>query len=161
METDNQEPRTYNQEPNINTPPTPSRGGEEEFEKFYDAYPKHASKARALVEWKDLTGHGLATPEQLIGSAKAFAKAMRTAGRDINFIPTPANYLNGDTWQDYATTTKTRYEWGGITRTWLQANLLSKLPPGVSPDNPEHDFWVLVKTGTPKDQAAQQIIEEA
>jgi hypothetical protein len=77
---------------------TPSLASEDEsFKEFYDeAYPRKKERGRARKAWR--TAVKKATPERIIAAAWAVRKS--TEGKDLQFIPYPASWLNGECWLD-------------------------------------------------------------
>jgi len=66
-----------------------------DFVQFYEAYPRHKDRQGALKAWKRLR----AGERQLaLDTVGAFARAMR--GKDPEFIPYPAKWLNNRRWED-------------------------------------------------------------
>lgn len=152
---------TNENEPNTNTntfitTPLPPSQGEEDFERFYQTYPKHTDLDKAKPLWDSLIEHGLADPETLIAAADVFAKTMRAESKPMKFIPSPARWLHAGTWQDY----QPKPNHTTISDAWIQDNLTLKLPHGTDPWEARRTLINLTKTGTPKEQAAQQILNQ-
>jgi hypothetical protein len=99
--------------PDPNPSPTPERVAQEfeipaflrrkkkepdRFEEFYAIYPLKRDKGHALKAWpKAVT---MATPEQIIAAAKAYAA--QRSGEDDKFTKYPATWLKGMCWLDHA-----------------------------------------------------------
>lgn len=64
-----------------------------EFEEFWNAYPRKEGKKRALSAYKGLSK----TNRQ---AALADIQAGRFNGKEKQFIPHAATYLNGERWRD-------------------------------------------------------------
>jgi len=87
-----------------------------EFSLWYAAYPRHIGKRAAARAWKACLGRVQAAehvdePEAvsiLLETTQRFAKSPK--GRDKQFCPYPATWLNGDRWNDDPA------EWGEASR---------------------------------------------
>jgi len=66
----------------------------DEFEIWYDAYPRHVGRGAAHKAYR--TARKKADAETLLAGAKAAAN--KFAGTDQQFIPYPATWLNGEHW---------------------------------------------------------------
>lgn len=71
--------------------PTP-----DEFAAFWQAYPRRVSKGAARKAWAKAIQK--TSPDTLLAAAKAFARLQ--AGKDEEFIPHAATWLNAERWQD-------------------------------------------------------------
>jgi hypothetical protein len=74
------------------TKPSPPRSaqGDDRFDEFYAAYPRHLDRKDAERAWsKAIKTH---PPDQIIDAAKRYAAACR--GKDAKFIKYPATWLN-------------------------------------------------------------------
>ena len=98
VETDNQEPRTNNQKNFIYNPQTPSGGFEDypiEFEQFWQTYPRKTGKRKAFEAWRKA--------RRKTNNTFLIAKASRYAAdpnREPGYTLTPANWLDGEHWDD-------------------------------------------------------------
>ena len=98
VETDNQEPRTNNQKNFIYNPQTPSGGFEDypiEFEQFWQTYPRKTGKRKAYAAWRKA--------RRETNNTFLIAKASRYAAdpnREPGYTLTPANWLDGEHWDD-------------------------------------------------------------
>ena len=98
VETDNQEPRTNNQKNFIYNPQTPSGGFEDypiEFEQFWQTYPRKTGKRKAYAAWRKA--------RRKTNNTFLIAKASRYAAdpnREPGYTLTPANWLDGEHWDD-------------------------------------------------------------
>lgn len=66
---------------------------ENEFQKWYSAYPRKQGVAQARKAWVKATKH--VTPSDLLDATKSYRFAS-----DAQFIPLPASWLNGQRWLD-------------------------------------------------------------
>lgn len=66
------------------------------FDEFWKAYPKKMAKGQAKKAWAKafLLDH----PQEIIDAAKRYAKSQE--GKDKQFIPYPASWLNAERWKD-------------------------------------------------------------
>jgi len=66
------------------------------FEDFWKSYPKKMAKGQAKKAWAKafLLDH----PQEIIDAAEKYAKAQD--GKDKQFIPYPASWLNAERWKD-------------------------------------------------------------
>lgn len=89
-------------------PPTPRKRGEakpkaeesaEGFSEFWDAYPRKASKLRALLAWQKLKPDAQALPAILAGIERD-RRSAQWQRDDGQYIPHPATWLNGRRWED-------------------------------------------------------------
>ena len=98
VETDNQEPITTNQKNFIYNPQTPSGGFEDypiEFEQFWQTYPRKTGKRKAYAAWRKA--------QRKTNNTFLIAKASRYAAdpnREPGYTLTPANWLDGEHWDD-------------------------------------------------------------
>lgn len=96
--TKNQEPRTNNQKNFIYNPQTPSGGFEDypiEFEQFWQTYPRKTGKRKAYAAWRKA--------RRKTNNTFLIAKASRYAAdpnREPGYTLTPANWLDGEHWDD-------------------------------------------------------------
>lgn len=75
------------------------------FERFYAEYPRHEARKKALEAWNRLEPDP-ETQTQILADVKHRAQTV-WLGKDRQFIPLPASYLNGRRWED---------EIGGLSR---------------------------------------------
>jgi hypothetical protein len=68
----------------------------DDFEEFYQAFPKHKGKDAALRAWRSALKR--ADAADLMAGAKRYADARR--GKDPQFTKGPAAWLNGGHWMD-------------------------------------------------------------
>lgn len=96
--TKNQEPITNNQKNFIYNPQTPSGGFEDypiEFEQFWQTYPRKTGKRKAYAAWRKA--------RRKTNNTFLIAKASRYAAdpnREPGYTLTPANWLDGEHWDD-------------------------------------------------------------
>lgn len=84
----------------------PARGGRtvavEGFDTFWAFYPRKTARKAALARWLRLTA---AERGEALLAVEAFARhwqALRAAGKDIEFCPHGATWLNQARWEDAA-----------------------------------------------------------
>lgn len=70
-------------------------GYSQDFEDFYNAYPRKIEKKRAFRVWKARLKEK-ASPKDLIASAENYGKYCRDRGIDINYIKHPSTFLGPD-----------------------------------------------------------------
>jgi hypothetical protein len=68
------------------------------FEAFNSAYPRKAKKGEAAKAYE--RARKLISDELLLSAAEKYAFAYRASGRNPDFIPYPATWLNGRCWDD-------------------------------------------------------------
>ncbi len=66
------------------------------FDEFWEAYPKKMAKGQAKKAWSK--AFILDHPKEIVDAAKRYAKAQE--GKDKQFIPYPASWLNAERWKD-------------------------------------------------------------
>jgi hypothetical protein len=74
------------------------RSEPDRFDEFYNLYPRHEARKKALEAWRRLKP----SPEmcdRIIADLKHRAQTT-WQGKDQQFIPLPASYLNGRRWED-------------------------------------------------------------
>ena len=76
----------------------PSGALENGFEEFWHAYPKKRKKADARAAYGKVLADGLATADELVAGAVAYAAARE--GQDDHYTQHPANWLKGECWND-------------------------------------------------------------
>lgn len=100
-------------EPSLNhSPPTPSgaEGGKGKsdyppaFENWYQRYPRKKSKRDALKAWEKAIKR--IDAQDLNAVTDRFAAWCQREGKDRQFIPYPASWLNSDGWEDDLSETK-------------------------------------------------------
>jgi hypothetical protein len=88
-----------------NTPiiPKPLTDKMEGFDEFWKLYPRHTSKKVAELKWKGLS------PAQKDAAIKALPKHIQGwAGKEMQFIPHPATWLNQRRWEDEVVSDSTK-----------------------------------------------------
>ena len=75
--------------------------------RIYQAYPRKVARAAALRAIERVLQRRLVEPEGLLEAVTAYAKAMRAAGQEQEFIPHCATWMNAGRWED------DRAEWTG------------------------------------------------
>lgn len=100
-----------------------------DFEEWYNVYPRRAAKRAALKAWRSATKR---TPKaKLLDDTRTFAEACIANGTEESYIPYPATWLNRDGWLDEpATQPQAR------TRPAAQ-----RVPAGGNGSNPED--WLI------------------
>lgn len=84
-------PRTFSKEPSVE--PKESR---EQFEEFWEVYPKKVGKDFAQREWDKVTA---STPaEQIVRGAIAYSLAAESV--EPRYVPNPARWLSEGRWKD-------------------------------------------------------------
>ena len=82
--------------PSIEPPLEPSLFNNNYFDEFYSEYPRKVGKGAARKAWAKAIKK--ADVHYIISSASLYAKS--TLGKDKEFIPHPATWLNGERWED-------------------------------------------------------------
>ena len=90
--------RPNGREIKIESSRAPSGALENGFEEFWHAYPKKRKKADARAAYGKVLADGLATADELVAGAVAYAAARE--GQDDNYTQHPANWLKGECWHD-------------------------------------------------------------
>jgi len=67
-----------------------------QFDEFWEAYPKKMAKGQARKAWAKAIKAD--TPQKIIDAAVAYAISQQ--GKDKQFIPYPASWLNAERWRD-------------------------------------------------------------
>ena len=70
----------------------------QDFDLWYSTYPRHIAKISARTAYDRTIKKGLATAEQLLKGAIAYAATV--AGSDPKFTKHPTTWLNGGCWDD-------------------------------------------------------------
>jgi hypothetical protein len=87
-------------------PPISPTGGDlkmEGFDEFWKLYPRHTSRKVAELKWKGLS------PTQKDAAIKALPKHIQGwAGKEMQFIPHPATWLNQRRWEDEVVSDSTK-----------------------------------------------------
>jgi hypothetical protein len=91
----NRSPITHIPEARKQNPPI-SPKGDDGFEAFYEAYPRHEGRGQALKAYR--LAMKKADPPELLRAAQKYRA--RRAGEDPKFTPLPASWLNGERWLD-------------------------------------------------------------
>lgn len=91
--------RTPAPAPNKTIPPTPRAGGGDEFDRFWQAYPKKIGKAAAKRVWsrKRLNAKADLIVQHLEDRVRSDAQWLKNGGE---FIPNPQTWLNRGGWDD-------------------------------------------------------------
>lgn len=76
--------------------PDPGSDDDPDFAAFWSAFPRKIGKGQARVAWR--TAAKRAGPAEIVTAAGKFAASV--AGKDAQFIPHPATWLNGERWAD-------------------------------------------------------------
>lgn len=84
------------------TPPIPSKGADERFEKFWKAYPKHQGKQAALKAFQKLKPSDELL-QTMLTALDVQKHSEQWAKENGKFIPLPATWLNGKRWEDELT----------------------------------------------------------
>lgn len=89
---------------------------DENWIKFWDAYPNKKDRRKALMAWLNALKRGV-SPQLLIEAASAYRDNPR---RDPRYTPHPTTWLNGNRWEDedVAVAPPKRQEPGGQTAPW-------------------------------------------
>lgn len=103
----NHKPLTINQEPIINTPQSPPGGEASEpddldilFDRFWEAYPRKADKAKARKAWQKLKPDADLVDKIVTNIDNRLALGDWCTKSAPQFIPLPTTYLNGKRWND-------------------------------------------------------------
>ena len=92
----NPESESRIQNPNPESETIARRSREEEFDLFWDAYPRHEGKQKARDAFKKVT----APLEVLLDAIEKQKKSAQWTKNDGQFIPHPTTWLNGKRWED-------------------------------------------------------------
>ena len=130
------------------------------FDAAWDRYPAHTgSRERALAAWTALRVGG-EPMGRLYAAVLAYRRAFEHGTVARRHTPSMGRWLSSGAWRDWTPTSERprRYEWGGISREWIDRHIVGLVPDGAFTDAYERDFWASVKTGTPPDRAAGDIV---
>lgn len=85
----------------IKDPPTPQGGdgGGDDFEDFWEAYPKKEARVAALKEWVELSPE-LELMAKMGKALKVQKKTLKWTKEDGRFVPSPATWLKERRWED-------------------------------------------------------------
>jgi len=75
-----------------------------QFEEFYQAYPRRQAKREAETAWRKLN------PDEALRKRLLSDVAKRYRGTETTFIPLPAKYLEGARWNDELIVNRTKAE---------------------------------------------------
>lgn len=91
---------------------------EEDFQMFYDSYPRKRDRKLAFTAYVRARRNGT-THETIMGGVFAYGNECELLQRDSNYIAYPATWLNGERWCDeYQTTVKVRNDnYGRMSKT--------------------------------------------
>lgn len=106
------------------------------FADFWASYPRKADKARAQKAY--LKAADKADPTELNAAAARFAA--RCAGKDLQYVPHPTTWLNGERWNDEDTSTPQDAPGNPWDRFVPPAP-----PPEVADDPAAYQQWMLDK----------------
>jgi hypothetical protein len=94
--------REHQEKPKIRAATPIVRTGEPKgFQEFYDAYPRHDSRATALKAYR--TALHLTSAETLLEGAKRYRDYCAREAKEPRFIKLPASWLNAQAWLDEST----------------------------------------------------------
>lgn len=79
---------------NTSSPATPP----EEFNTFWDTYPKKVAKQAALKAWNKATK--ISNPQEIIDGSKRYAELITQEKTEKQFIKSPDGWLNAGRWDD-------------------------------------------------------------
>lgn len=74
--------------------------GDDAFDRFWSAYPRHEDRKRAQKAFGRILDEGRATAEQLTAGANRYAAQMAEEGRNRTKIKNATTWLDGDCWED-------------------------------------------------------------
>jgi hypothetical protein len=69
------------------------------FDDFWAVYPRRVKKEDARKAWRQVLGKRV-DPERVITAAKAHADRWRAQGKETEFVPYPASWLRGGSYDD-------------------------------------------------------------
>lgn len=69
------------------------------FEVFWNTYPRRTGKGAARKSFLGALGNG-ADPRDIIEAAAVYARNCQNIGKEAQFIPHPATWLNQERWED-------------------------------------------------------------
>lgn len=82
--------------------PLKHEGEPEGFEAFYDAYPRRDARRAAAISFaRALKRHPSYSPEDVAAAAGLYAQQVKAEGREKQFIPMPATWLNQDRFREF------------------------------------------------------------
>lgn len=103
----------------------------EGFSAFWESYPRRVAKGAALKAWK--TAISKTSTETIIEAAKLFAGIQ--AGKDAEFIPHAATWLNAERWQDSDLKPQT------MQHTETTAKIAAKFQVFIAKGTPQWSAW--------------------
>lgn len=68
------------------------------FDIFWQEYPRRIAKKAARMAYQKAIKH--TPPEDIISGAATFASYCERFGKEMQYIPHPATWLNGERWED-------------------------------------------------------------
>ena len=71
---------------------------DEMFDAFWKEYPKRIAKGQARMAWSKACK--VADPNEIVLGALRFAEHTKKLGTEMQYIPYPATWLNGERWDD-------------------------------------------------------------
>jgi hypothetical protein len=72
-----------------------------EFEEFWDAYPRHVAKKDAFAAWKGQKRDKTVDAELVTQSARTYADAMRSLGKEEAYMLHAKTFLNKGRWREW------------------------------------------------------------
>lgn len=98
-------PKDQNQNqraPARGTPRSPRAGSDDDpdFTEFWRVYPRKVAKGQARAAWHKATVTRKTDPARIIKAAMLFGEKITAEGKETEFIPHPATWLNGERYDD-------------------------------------------------------------
>lgn len=72
----------------------------DDFNSFWQAYPKQVGKGKAFEEWRKLSGNGIPPLEEILASLKLHTLSTQWTKDNGQFVPLPATWLHQRRWDD-------------------------------------------------------------
>ena len=97
---------------------------------------------------------------RLYAAVLAYRRAFEHGTVARRHTPSMGRWLSSGAWWDWTPTCERArgYERGWISREWIDRHIVGLVPDGAFTDAYERDFWASVKTGTPPERAAGDIV---
>lgn len=72
----------------------------DDFNSFWQAYPKQVGKGKAFEEWRKLSGNGIPPLEEILNALKLHTQSTQWTKENGQYIPLPATWLHQRRWDD-------------------------------------------------------------
>lgn len=128
------------------------------LDSLWHTYPVPGLKADAAAALE--TALADTDVQTLYAACVAYTRAVQNGDVLRKTVPPLNQWLADGQWRRWQPEPPRTYEWGGISREWLKANVEDHIPPRTFTQSIESSFWGAVKTAPPS-QRMQRAMETA